>query len=196
MEIATELGVSPRTVDAAMDRHGIERRTEPGALQLRRPQLVDADWLQCAVERGSSTAVATELNVSAGTVTTAYERAGIDPTSTTHLYKRGRSQPRPSADQLRTAWETEATFSGVGRQLGISHTTAAVWLAEIGVFAHTTPSLPRSVLVDSIERQLPVSRIATENQVSVRTVRIELHRHELFVAHRHRHRTGRRSTPR
>ena len=120
---------------------------------------------------------------------TAYERAGIAPTGTTHLYKRGRSQPRPSADQLQIAWETEGTFSGVGRQLGISHTTAAVWLAEIGVFAHTTPALPRSVLLDSIERQWPVPRIATENQVSVRTVRIELHRHELFVALRQRHRT-------
>lgn len=167
MGIGEELGVSSRTVYAAMDRHGIERRAEPGALKLRRPQLVDGEWLKSAVERGSSTSVAAELEVSAGTVTAAYERAGIDPASTTHLYERGRSRPRPSADQLRSAWETEGTFRGVGRRLGIAHTTAAVWLAEIGVFAETTPALPRSALTDGIERQWPVSRIATEHRVTV-----------------------------
>jgi transposase len=63
--IAKELGVSARTVYAAMDRHGITRRTEPGLLKLRRPQLADDDWLQTAVERSSSVAVAAELEVSA-----------------------------------------------------------------------------------------------------------------------------------
>jgi hypothetical protein len=189
VEIASELVVTARTVSAAMDRHGIERRSEPGALRLRRPELVDEDWLWSAVERGSSTAVATELKVSAGTVTGAYERAGIDPASTRHLYERGRSSPRPSEEQLRSAWETEGTFRGVSRRLGIAHTTAAVWLAEIGVFAETTPTLLRKVLLDGIERQWPVSRIATEYQVSVTTVRVELHRHGLFVAHRQRHRS-------
>jgi hypothetical protein len=133
VEIANELGVAARTVYAAMDRHGIARRTESGPLKLRRPELVDEDWLRSAVERGSSTAVATELKVSAGTVTDAYERAGIDPACTTHLYERGRSSPRPSADGLRAAWETEGTFRGVSRRLGIAHTTAAVWLAEISL---------------------------------------------------------------
>jgi hypothetical protein len=114
---------------------------------------------------------------------------GIDPASTTRLYERGHSRQRPSADQLRAAWEVEGSFRGVGRRLGIAHTTAAVWLAEIGVFADTTPTLPRSVLLDSIERQWPVSRIAAEHEVSVATVRVELHRHGLFVTHRHRHRT-------
>ena len=186
--IAKELGVSARTVYAAMDRHGIERRTEPGALKLRRPQLADADWLQMAVERGSSTAVATELDVSPGTVTTAYVRAGIDPASTAHLYERGHSRQRPSTDELRAAWETEGSHRGVGRRVGIAHTTAAVWLAEIGVFADTTPALPRSVLLDAIERRWPISRIASEYKVSVVTVRVELHRHGLFEAHRMRDR--------
>jgi hypothetical protein len=48
--IANELGVSSRTVYAAMDRHGIIRRTEPGMLKLRRPQLADDNWLRSAVE--------------------------------------------------------------------------------------------------------------------------------------------------
>jgi hypothetical protein len=114
VEIANELGFSARTVYAAMDRHGVARRTEPGALKLRHPELVDEEWLRSAVERGSSTAAATELNVSAGTVTGAYQWAGIDPGSTRHLYERGRSSLRPSEDQHRSAWEAEETFRGGG----------------------------------------------------------------------------------
>lgn len=33
VDIAKELGVAPRTVYSAMERHGIERRTEPGTLK-------------------------------------------------------------------------------------------------------------------------------------------------------------------
>jgi transposase len=129
--IATELGVSARTVYAAMDRHGITRRTEPGTLKLRRPELADEDWLHSAVERSSSATVAAELEVSSGTVTAAYALAGIDPASTPHLYERGHSRQRPSADELRAAWDAKGTFSSVGRRLGIAHTTAAVWLGEL-----------------------------------------------------------------
>jgi hypothetical protein len=171
-----------------MDRHGITRRTEPGMLKLRRPQLAEEVWLKDAVERASSRRVAAELAVSAGTVTTAYERAGIDPSSATHFYDRGRSLQRPTPDELRSAWELETSFLGVGRRLGIAHSTAAVWLAEVGVFADTTPALPRSVLIDAIDAQWPIARIAAEQKVSAVTVRIELHRHELFASHRTRHR--------
>jgi len=188
VEIAAELGVSSRAVYVAMKRHGIERRSEPGPLKLRRSQLTDHDWLQDAVERASSTGVASELEVSPGTVTAAYERAGIDPSSTTELYERGQSRERPSAGQLREAWEVEATFRGVGRRFGIGHNTAAVWLAEIGVFAHLIPTIRKSDLVGAIERGWPLSRIAAEHGVSVTTVKVELHRHGLFVAHRRRHR--------
>ena len=189
VEIAKELGVSATTVYAAMQRHGIDRRAEPGTLKLRRPQLVDADWLRNAVEQNSSAAVAAELAVSPGTVTTAYVRAGIDPASTARLYERGRPRQRPSADELREAWDAEGTFRGVGRRLGIAHTTAAVWLAEVGVFSDTTPALLRSDLHDAIEGQWPISRIAAGYEVSVVTVKVELHRHGLFEAHRNRHRT-------
>jgi hypothetical protein len=188
VEIAKELGVAARTVYSAMERHGIERRAEPGALKLRRPQLAEEVWLKGAVESASSRRVAVELAVSAGTVTAAYERAGIDPPSTTHLYERGRSRQRPKADELRAVWDIEGSFRGVGRRLGIAHTTAAAWLAEIGVFAEITPELSRSVLLDAIERQWPIARIATEHEVSAVTVRVELHRHGLFAMHRNRHR--------
>ena len=43
VEIAAELGVTPRTVYAVMDRHGIARRVESGTLKLRRPQLADPE---------------------------------------------------------------------------------------------------------------------------------------------------------
>jgi hypothetical protein len=157
-------------------------------LKLRRPQLAEEVWLKDAVERASSRRVAAELAVSAGTVTTAYERAGIDPSSATHFYDRGRSLQRPTPDELRAAWDTEGTFSGVGRRLGIAQTTAAVWLAEVGVFADTTPALTRSVLIDAIDRKWPISRIAAEHKVGAAKVRVEMHRHGLFASHRSRHR--------
>ena len=188
VDIAAELGVSSRTVYAAMDRHGIARRNEPGVLKLRLPQLVDEVWLQTAVERASSSRVAAELNVSAGTVTAAYERVGLDPASTAKLYARGRARQRPTVEGLQDTWEAERTFRGVGRRFGVAHTTAAVWLAEIGVFADTTPALSRSALLDAIERQQSISQIAAQHATSATTVRVELHRHGLFDAHRLRHR--------
>jgi hypothetical protein len=89
------------------------------------------------------------------------------------------SRRRPSADEVRSAWDAVGTFRGAGRRPGIAHTTAAVWPAEIGVFADTTPALPRSVLLDAIRGQWPISRIAAGHKVSAVTVPVELHRHGL-----------------
>jgi hypothetical protein len=63
-----------------------------------------------------------------------------------------------------------------------------VWLAEVGVFADTTPALPRSVLIDAIDAQWKIARIAAEHKLSAVTVRIELYRHGLFALHRTRRR--------
>jgi hypothetical protein len=52
----------------------------------------------------------------------------------------------------------------------------------------TTSALSRSVLLDAIDRQWPISRIAAGHKVSVVTVRVELHRNGLFEVHRNRHR--------
>jgi len=188
VEIAAELRVSPRTVYAAMDRLGVARRTDSGRLKLRRPQLVDGDWLQHAVGRASSTSVASELSVSAGTVTAAYKRAGIDPTSTTKLFDRGRTRTRPSVGDLRAAWQIEGTYAGVGRRLGVSNSTVPVWLAEIDIYLHAAPKVGRRDLLAAIEEGWPIARIAVEHGVSTATVRVELHRHELFGLHRVRHR--------
>ena len=186
--IARELSVSPRTVYAAMQRHGISRRVNPGGLALRRGELADSSWLHDAVESKSSNAVADVLDVSPGTVTTAYRRVGIDPTSTVRLYERGRSLPRPSAAALRDLWDAEGTYRGVGDRLGVAHTTAATWLAEADVFSTASPALNRTELLDAIEAGWPLSRIAGEHRVSVTTVKVELHRHRLLDAHRTRHR--------
>ena len=189
VEIAKELGVTPRTVYSAMDRHKIARRAEPGELQLRRPNLADADWLKDAVESHSSGMVAAELHVSAGTVTAAYRRAGIDPKRTSRLYERGRSRERPRPDELRLAWDVEGTYRAVGLRLGIASTTAGVWLAEIGIFGNEVPALSRSDLLEAIDQQRPISKIASNHRVGAATVRIELHRHGLFTQHRVRHLT-------
>lgn len=191
VEIARELGVSPTTVYSAMDRHGIARRSTSASLMLRRPELVDVEWLSAAVQRRSSTEVAAELSVSAGSVTSAYRRAGIDPTSTPRLYARGRRRPRPSPEALSSAWTVEGTYRGVGRRLGLAHTTATVWLAEIGVFADAERVLSRASLTKAINSGWSVARIAAEHGVAATTVRVELYRHGLFDSHRNRHRNSR-----
>ncbi len=188
VSMASELGVSPRTVYAAMQRHGIERRAEPGTLALTRPRLIDVEWLTDAIERASSSTIAAELGVSAGTVRDAYRRVRINPGQTSQHYARGRARSRPTAAELGAAWESEGTFRGVARRLGTTHTTASVWLAEIGIFADGSPKLSRTELLDAIEQHQSMRDIAAEFGVAVTTVRVELRRHGLFEMHRHRHR--------
>ena len=189
VDIADELGVTARTVYAAMGRHGIERRPSSRTLALRQPEPADRDWLHAAADRTSSRQTAAALGVSAGAVTDAYRRAGIDPSVTTRLYARGHPRQRPTVAALQAMWELEGTFRGVSRHLGCASTTAAVWLAEVGIFADTPPALSRAVLETAISDGWPLSKIAAEAAVSVRTVRVELHRHRLFDAHRTRHRS-------
>ena len=188
VEIADSLGVSTTMVYAAMARHNIPRRATSSTLPLREPKLADSSWLRLAVEGRSSGEVAEELQVSPGTVTAAYRQAGIDPSVTSRFYARGRSRERPPGNVLREAWEQEGTYRGVGRRIGVAHSTAAVWLAEADVYADPAPVLSRSVLKLAISEGWPLSRIAAEHAVSVTTVRVELHRHRLFDIHRTRHR--------
>ena len=190
VEIADDLGVSTTAVYAAMKRHGIDRRSTSSTLPLRKPELSDADWLARVVEHDSSVNVAGKLGVSPGTVTTAYRRAGIDPSSTTRLFARGRRHPRPPARELLAAWHAEETYRGVARRFAIAPNTAAVWLAEVGVFVSDEPVLSRRALTAAVNRGLTLSAIAHEHHVSVMTVLVDLHRHQLFDAHRTRHRLG------
>lgn len=188
VSIASEVGVSSRTVYAAMQRHGIERRAEPGTMALTQPRLIDGEWLTDAVERASSSTIAAELGVNAGTVREAYRRVGIKPSQTSQLYARGRARARPTEVELRAAWDSEKTLRGVARRLSTTHTTASVWLAEIDVFVDDTPKLSRTELVGAIEQQQSLRDIAAKFGVAVTTVRVELLRHRLLEKHRHRHR--------
>ncbi len=188
VDIANELGTTARTVYAAMAHHGIPRRTPTATVAVRHPELGDTDWLCRAVESEASGAAAAHVGVSPGTLTNAYRRAGLDPSSTPLLFARGRRKPRPDADELASAWASEDSFRGVANRYGISHATAAVWLAEVGIFAGTTPAVSRTELVSAIDMGWPMARIAERHGVAINTVRIELHRHGLFEAHRQRHR--------
>lgn len=190
VEIAEDLGVSTTAVYAAMKRHGIDRRSTSSTLPLRKPELSDADWLARVVEHDSSVHVAGKLGVSPGTVTTAYRRAGIDPSSTTRLFARGRRHPRPPVRELLAAWHAEETYRGVARRFAVAPNTAAVWLAEVGVFVSDEPALSRRALTVAVDRGLTLSAIAHAHHVSVMTVLVDLHRHQLFDAHRTRHRLG------
>ncbi len=57
---------------------GSSAGAEPGTLALTRPRLIDVEWLADAVERASSSTIAAELGVSAGTVREAYRRVRIN----------------------------------------------------------------------------------------------------------------------
>lgn len=188
VEIADDLGVSTTAVYAAMKRHGIDRRSTSSRLPLRKPELSDVDWLAHVLEHDSSVGVAGKLGVSPGTVTTAYRRAGIDPSSTTRLFARGRRHPRPPARELLAAWHAEETYRGVALRFAVAPNTAAVWLAEVGVFVSDEPTLSRRAMTLAVNRGLTLSAIAHAHHVSVRTVLVDLHRHQLFDAHRTRHR--------
>ena len=190
VEIADETGVSTRTVYVAMRRHGIARRHPHRGSELRQPALTDAQFLDAAIRRESSTAIAAELGVSAGTVTAAYRRAGIKPESTPLLFERGRKRSRPDPEALRMTWAAESTYRGVARNFGISHSTAAVWLAEVGIFAKDTPAISHAALSEAITNGRSLHDIAVEHRVALVTVRVELHRHDLFAAHRTRHLDG------
>jgi hypothetical protein len=93
----------------------------------------------------------------------------------------------PDETKLRRIWETEETISGVARQLDVSVNTAAVWLAEIGVFVKETPVISQRDLLDAIDKRQSIKDICRQHHVTARTVAVELRRHGLLAAHKKRH---------
>jgi len=65
--------------------------------------------------------------------------------------------------------------------------TAAIWLAEVGIFVNDTPAISRSDLETAIASQDSIDTIRRRHRVTDRTVVVELHRHGLFADHRRRH---------
>jgi transposase-like protein len=186
--IAEELGVDPQMVYAAMRHHGIERRDHGAMQQFRRPaELDDGDWLRQRFSEVSARKIARELGVTPQTVCVALERHGIDVTRSPWLNLGHVRLTAPDEGTLRRIWETEETIKGVARQLGVSFNTAAVWLADVGVFVKEVPALSRRDLQDAIDKRLSVADICRQHHLTGRTVAVELRRHGLLEAHKKRH---------
>jgi hypothetical protein len=186
--IADELGVNPQMVLAAMHEHGIERRGHSAMQQFRSPtELDDGEWLRQRFSEVSARVIAKELDVTPRTVYLALERHGIDATRSPWLNLGHVRLTPPEEATLRTIWETEETIKGAARQLGVSVNTAAVWLADIGIFIKDTPVISRRDLQDAIDKRLSVADICRQHHVTGRTVAVELRRHGLVEAHKKRH---------
>ena len=182
-EVAAQLGVNPQRELAAMRRHGIPVKSSVDALRARRPLLHDPDALAAAVAETSVADVAASLGVSVIGVQVALTRNGAQ---SAHRYN-GARRKRPSASSLQRWWASEQTLKGVARQAGVSPPTAAVCLAEVGIFLRSEPAIAALDLRRAIERQESLAAIAADHGLSTNTVLVELHRHGLFTAHRRRH---------
>lgn len=186
--IAEELGINPQMVCAAMHEHGIERRDRSAVQRFRSPaELDDAGWLRERFSEVSARVIADELGVTGRTVCLALERHGVDVARSPWVNQGYVRLTPPDEAVLLRLWETEETIKGVARQLGVSVNTAAVWLADIGIFIKDTPVISRRDLRDAINKQQSIDDICHQHHVTGRTVAVELRRHGLPKAHKERH---------
>jgi hypothetical protein len=74
--------------------------------------------------------------------------------------------------------------------LEVSVNTAAVWLADIGIFVKETPAISRRDLQSAIDDRRSIKDICREHHVTGRTVAVELRRHGLLEARKKRHLQG------
>lgn len=65
--------------------------------------------------------------------------------------------------------------------------TAAIWLAQVGIFVKAIPVISRTDLDGAIKNGDSLDEIRRRHKVTARTVVVELYRHGLFDAHRRRH---------
>lgn len=139
--IAAELGINKQMVIAALKRHGIPIRDRSHAQRNRNDRLHDIVWLEQRVADTSVVAVAKELGVSKIAVHKALTRAGG---KSAHRYDRRHIHQRPDESLLRYWWDSERTIKHVAQRCGVSVNTAAIWLAEIGIYRSDTPVISRS----------------------------------------------------
>ena len=183
--MAHELGVSVAAVHTAMVRLGVERRARGEAQARRRPALLDdPEQLAEVLSTMHIAEIATDLGVAVPTVHVALKRNGVQ---SPWRYDAGPGLDVPPDSEIVRAWEVEETIRGVARQFEVSVTTAAVWLARVGIFLSEVPRISKSDLVQSIQKGESIDAIRRHHHVTARTVVIELHRHSLFDAHRRRH---------
>ena len=186
--IADELGVDRQMVYAAMRGYGIERRDHSAKQKFRSPaELDDGDWLRQRFSEVSAPVIAEELGVTRRTVYLALERHGIDVARSPWVNHGHVRLASPGETTLRRLWGTDETIKGVARQLDVSVNTAAVWLADIGIFVKDIPVISRNELQVAIDKRQSVDEICRQHHVTGRTVAVELRRHGLLEAHKARH---------
>lgn len=190
--IADELGVADSTVRRALETHGIAIRDRSSGQRFRSPpELKDPEWLRAQYATKPASLIADQLGVSKAAVHKAMDRHGVDADGpwvrrdTTRL-------EHPSQSELERAWDQEGSIKGVARRLEVSHTTAAIWLADVGIFVRDSPAITRRDLLAAIEAGHTIREICVDHRVTDRTVQVELRRFGLVREHRHRP-TSRRS---
>ena len=184
VEIGASVGVAASTVIAALERHGIALLDGRAKQRRRMPrELDDPDWLRRRYATVAGAQIAAELGVSIATVHNTMRQYGIEADGPWVRRDTTRLQ-RPSDRQLATVWEANGTIRSISRTFGVAHTTAAVWLADAGIFVNDVPAISRRDLVAHIAAGDTIAQIAKQRHVADRTVMIELRRHHLVEAHR------------
>jgi transposase len=185
-QIGASLGVAVSTVIAALERHGI-RLLDARAKQRRQmpPELDDPEWLRQRYATAAGAQIAAELGVSIATVHNTMHHFDIEADGPWVRRDTTRHQ-RPSDRQLAKVWDANGTIRSISQAFGVAHTTAAVWLADAGIFVNDVPAISRRDLVTHIAAGDTIAQIAKQHHVTDRTVSIELRRHHLIEAHRHR----------
>jgi transposase-like protein len=192
--IARQLDVSESAVHTAMIRLGVERRPRGETQAMNRPPILDdRDALAAALQTASVSDIAADLGVAVPTVQVAMKQHGVK--SPWKFDGATRLEP-PTDEALAGVWESEQTIKGVARRFDVSVNTAAIWLAQVGIFVAETPVISKRDLVAAIERGDSIDVIRRRHHVTGRTVIVELHRHGLHERHRRRHMFRDGPTPR
>jgi hypothetical protein len=182
--IARNLDINPQMVVAALKRHGIALRTRHEEWRRHNPELYDRDALERRIDQTSVDEVAQRLGVSKVAVHAALNRLGGH---SSHRFDGKRPMSPPDSSTLDRWWAWDGTVRGVARRAGVSVNTAAIWLAQVGIFVNDDSVIARKDLVDAIEAGDSIETIRRRHKVTSRTVVVELHRHALFNDHRRRH---------
>jgi hypothetical protein len=183
-QIARELNVNNQQVLGALRRLGISVRRRDETQRRQRPVLHDPVWLRQRVDETSVTEVAKELGISVVGIQAALRRQGEQ---SPYRYNAKAPMASPAPDVLEQWWQAEETIKGVARRGEVSVNTAAVWLAQVGIFVNDTPALTRRDLKQAIADGDSIDQIRRRHAVADRTVLVELHRHGLFAEHRRHH---------
>jgi DNA-binding CsgD family transcriptional regulator len=182
--IAQLLGCAPATVNRALRRQGITIRSRNDQRHKMPARVYDEAWLRTQYEAGRTPAqIARELGVSTPLVYKSMARLGIELDGP---WVRGNSRrlKRPPKRRLEQLWKRHGTIKQVARELDVSVNTAAVWLADVGIFVKEVPVISRSDMERHIAAGRSIREIMRIHHVTDRTVMVELRRHGLVKAHK------------